>query len=93
MSDGYLKVAAVGRGRARRVLQDHAAWRRSRSLGSLGPSHVTDLGRDFLLVARGGLDEFHPLVAGRALDSPARLAEGRRCSNIMRRDADFGVEQ
>ena len=57
MSDGYLKVAAVRRGRARRLRQDHVAWRRSRFLGSLGPGHVTDLGRDFLLVALGGLDE------------------------------------
>ena len=65
----------------------------SRFLGSLGPGHVTDLGRDFLLIARGGLDDFHPLVAGRALDAPARLAEGRRCCNTMSWDTDFGVEQ
>ena len=90
MSDGYLKVAAVRRGRARRLRQD---WRRSRSLGSLGPGHVTDLGRDLLLVARGGLYEFTPLVAGRALDAPARLAEGRRCCNMMSWDTDFWVEQ
>ena len=78
MSDGYLKVAAVRRGRASRLLQYLISWLLSWFLGSLGPGHVTDLGRDFLLVARGFLHQFAPLVAGRAPDA-AQLAE-RGCA-------------
>ena len=90
----YLKVAAVGRGQGRRLwYHERSRWLLSWWLVWLGPGHVTDIGIGSLLVALGGLDEFHPLIASRALQCPARLAEGHGRSNVMSWNSDIGVEQ